>query len=136
MNELEFVRQMYLWLGIKLCNKSVTICNRKILQELELRMVFFPICLHSTAIFLQLITITDIAKFKAYDMFLNTLLICLPCALWWSLFKNRNSIRFQILIANQKETQTLKEFIYILYCFHYILVFFHGFFNYYCSNTM
>lgn len=108
---------MYLWLGIKLCNKSVIICNRKILQELELKIVFFPICLHSTAIFLQMITIADVAKFKAYDMFLNTLLIFLPCAMWWSLFKNRNSIRLLIkflLQTKKRRTHLKNSFILII----------------------
>lgn len=115
MNELELTRLIYVWLGIKLCNKSVTIGTKKILQAL--RNVLFPIYLHVTAIYLQLMVTVDMNKSNTYETFLDTLLICLPCGLWWSIFNRRNSIRLLIkfiLQAEEIRKQLKKSFIFFI----------------------
>lgn len=115
MNELELIRQMYLWLGINLCNKSVKILSGKILQVF--RNLFFPICLHGTAILLQVIITVDMKENNAYNTFLNTFLNFLPCALWWSIFNRRNSIRALmkfVFQAKERHKQLKNSFIFFI----------------------
>lgn len=110
MNELELIGQIYVWLGIDLLKKSVKIRPRKILQIFQ--SVVFPIFLHITAISLFLIIIHDRIKRINYSLFLDTLLILLPCVMWWSIFNHRSAIRFLvefILQVKEKHTQ-LKYF--------------------------
>lgn len=115
MNELELIRQMYVWLGINLCNKSVKILSRNILQVL--RNLLFPICLHGTAILLQVLITVDMKKTNAYNTFLNTFLNFLPCALWWSIFNRRNSIgalmKF-VFQAKERHKQLKNSFILLI----------------------
>lgn len=91
MNELELIIKIYMWLGIDLRTKSVKTRIGRILQRVQC--VSFPLFLHVSAIFLQVVII-DETKIIDYSVFLDSLLIFVPCVLWWSIFKQRNSIRF------------------------------------------
>lgn len=110
MNELELIRQIYVWLGIDLLKKSAKIRCRKALQLFQC--VLFPVFLHICALFLLLIIIQDRIKRINYALFLDILLVLLPCFMWWSVFNHRSAIRFLmefILQVREKHTQ-LKHF--------------------------
>lgn len=94
MNELELIIKIYVWLGIDLRAKSVKTRIGRILQLVQcVSCVSFPLFLHVSAIFLQVVIISEMETID-YSVFLDTLLIFVPCFLWWSIFKQRNSIRF------------------------------------------
>lgn len=110
MNELELIGQIYVWLGIDLLKKFGKIRFRKVLQLFQC--VLFPAFLHICALILLLIIIQDRIKRINYSFFLDTLLILLPCVMWWSVYNHRSAIRFLvefILQIKEKHTQ-LKYF--------------------------
>lgn len=114
MNELELIIKIYVWLGIDLRTKSVKTCIGRILQVLQY--VSFPLFLHVSAIILQVVItgerITSIGL-SIYSVFLDASLIFIPCVLWWSIFKERNSIRLLLrfmLQVKQRHIQLKKSF--------------------------
>ena len=93
MNGLELIRNIYIWLGIDLLDKSAKNSTRKILSGLK--KTYFPLFLHLNVIFIKLL---DEREFKmmnliSYCKILDFLMFLLPCSLWWSLYSRRNDIR-------------------------------------------
>ena len=129
MDELKLVRKMYIWLGIDLLHGSSKNNTWKTLSGLK--NLSFPFFLLLNVIIIQLLKknkfqTTDLVKFEKS---LDFVIILLPCALWWSLYRRKNAIRFLIQsISKMKENYelkiNLKFFIsgVIIYCC--ILIFF------------
>lgn len=133
MNELELIIKIYVWLGIDLRTKSVKTCIGRILQVLQY--VSFPLFLHVSAIILQVVItgerITSIGL-SIYSVFLDASLIFIPCVLWWSIFKERNSIRLLLqfmLQVKQRHIQLKKTLQELHYRRNYVLVGIHDFYN-------
>lgn len=104
MNELKILKQIYIWIGIDLFNKSVEGSRKKILHVL--RNIFFPFLLHINVIFLQFISAKKFQDktFLSYSKILDFVMVLLPCALWWSIYNERNSLRLLIqLILHIKD---------------------------------
>lgn len=111
MNEFEVIGKIYIWLGIDLFNKSAMNSTRKILQVLQ--NLTFPFFLHINVIFLQLL---DIYEFQMRDLMkyykiLDFLMAIFPCALWWSIYNQRNAIWFviQFILKVKENNKELKN---------------------------
>lgn len=118
MNEFKIIGQIYIWFGIDIFNKPVERGIKKILHVL--RNIFFPFLLHINVIFLQFITANKFHNktFFSYSKLLDFIMVLLPCALWWSIYNERNSMRLLIqLLSHVKERykifkKSLKIFVF------------------------
>lgn len=100
MNELDLIIRIYGYLGIGLSNKYIKRSTRKI-YSIVLNLSF-PLFLHINVIVVEVMTHKFGKEFVIhYGTFLDLLTFLLSCALWWSIYNRRNSIRVLIQSISQ-----------------------------------
>lgn len=127
MNELEFIILIYKFFGINLNNKcEQQRYTRKVFSIMQ--NLFFALFLHINVIVIQVLTHEFGNKIAInYATFLDLIIYLLSCALWWSIYNQRNSIRLLIQLISKvnnryKLKNTLIYFIIGMIIYWFVLI--------------